>query len=904
MDNVKNQEVLTDNDAVEQFKSFMAGKGFYPDVVEITGDKPHRFSTNNNSTKKNGWYYLNDLGNRLYCGTVGDWADTSRKAVWKSRSDKSFSKDDHKRFKAKMQLIKQQAEQRDKDKHDSAAVVAKKNWKKASEKVEPDFPYLKAKKIKPYGARQVRKSLLIPRFNIDGELISTQTILASGEKRFQGGAKSSNAYHIMGNLEASEKAYICEGWATGCSIHEASGVPVVVAFTASNLPACVVDFKKKYPGKNFIIAADNDLETEEKNGKNPGLEKATMCAQLYGVEITLSPVNSDFNDLHVLRGLDAVKEALELQYTPDVQMPKDFRYRDGWIYHVTFDDKFIEKEVKVCSLFEVTALSRNSENVAWGKLLEFSDADNVWHKWPMPSEMLADNGTSVREQLLHMGLEIFPSPIAHRYLNEYIAECKPSKKVRCVDKLGWVGDYYVTMDKTYGSLRPQRIVYQGAMTNNIFKQSGTLQEWQDHVGRFCPGNTRFVFAVSIAFAGPLLEMTNSESGGFHFYGSSSTGKTTLANVSSSVCGNPDEFVRQWRQTDNALESTAMHHNDNLLVLDEIGQAASKVVSETSYMLANGQGKGRANRKGVARSISQWRLIYLSTGEITIEAKIREDSWQITGGQSVRVIDIPADTGSGMKTVENLNGFKDATEFVQTLNLSIRKYYGAPLLEYIGKLTNDKGLALRSVSHHMDLFIKDNAIAGADPQVQRVCKRFALIAGAGELATEYGITGWERGEATKGAKACFNAWLDARCGTGSKEAQNGINQVIKFLQMHGSSRFDDQTNEAKVINRAGYSTYEHRDVKCYDIFQQIFIDEVCRGQNYKIVLDELKSRGLLHTRGDRGMIWRRSYPGSNRTQGNFYRIDASIIGELYQEEEEAPIEDLNLEDQLPEFSFSM
>ena len=92
--------------------------------------------------------------------------------------------------------------------------------------------------------------------------------------------------------------------------------------------------------------------------------------------------------------------------------------------------------------------------------------------------------------------------------------------------------------------------------------------------------------------------------------------------------------------------TAATHCDNLLCLDEIGQASSRVVSEVAYMLANGQGKARANKDGNAKAIREWRLSFMSTGELTLADKIAEDGrGQVMAGQAVRVLDIPADGGT-------------------------------------------------------------------------------------------------------------------------------------------------------------------------------------------------------------------------------------------------------------------
>ena len=164
----------------------------------------------------------------------------------------------------------------------------------------------------------------------------------------------------------------------------------------------------------------------------------------------------------------------------------------------------------------------------------------------------------------------------------------------------------------------------------------------------CLGNPLLELAIAFAFTGLLLEPCGLEGGGLHFFGPSSCGKTTALKVAGSVCGGGGKYgyIRQWRATDNALEGTAATHCDNLLCLDEIGQASSRVVSEVAYMLANGQGKARANKDGNAKAIREWRLSFMSTGELTLADKIAEDGrGQVMAGQAVRVLDIPADGGT-------------------------------------------------------------------------------------------------------------------------------------------------------------------------------------------------------------------------------------------------------------------
>jgi len=98
-----------------------------------------------------------------------------------------------------------------------------------------------------------------------------------------------------------------------------------------------------------------------------------------------------------------------------------------------------------------------------------------------------------------------------------------------------------------------------------------MDEWRDTIGQLSSGNSRLMFAISTAFAPTLAKLVGEDSGGFHFRGASSSGKTTALKVAASVWGKPDVYCRLWRSTTNGLEGLAALHNDGLLILDELSQ---------------------------------------------------------------------------------------------------------------------------------------------------------------------------------------------------------------------------------------------------------------------------------------------------------------------------------------------
>ncbi len=372
----------------------------------------------------------------------------------------------------------------------------------------------------------------------------------------------------------------------------------------------------------------------------------------------------------------------------------------------------------------------------------------------------------------------------------------------------------------------ERIIYQSTTAEkHAYNLRGSLEEWQRQIGAPCIGNSRLTFAVSAAFAAPCLYLVGAESGGLHFVGPSSLGKTTAARVAGSACGGSDEplgFLRTWRATANGLEAVAALHCDCLLVLDEISEVTPREATACAYMLSNGSGKSRARRDGSARAPFTWRLLFLSTGEVTLADKVREDSRQrATAGQQVRVLDIPADTGK-FGLFEDLHGAANGQVFADRLRDASRQFYGTPIRAYLAELTARRAEVTDKLRAYMKRFLNECVPSGSHPQVRRAAARFALVAAAGELASALEVTGWPKDAAGEAAETCFTAYLGMRGHVGAVEVEAGIEQVRKFLQLHGAARFAGETGDADaqgrtVVSRAGFRLTDGS----FAIFKEVF-----------------------------------------------------------------------------------
>ena len=611
--------------------------------------------------------------------------------------------------------------------------------------------------------------------------------------------------------------------------------------------------------------------------------------QLYGAR-TIAKAIADCRETYSGRVERPVTPTKEKPKKSD--LPPGFSRQKGGIYYSVetknADGELVEEWVYLCTDFRSVAMTRDGDGEAWGLVLEIPDADGEVHEYVMPKDSLAGDGAEYRRELLSRGFDMASGRAARAKLHELLSRMRPQVRARCVSRCGWHERRFVLPDgSSYGEDHGERIVLQPAPREHPFRTAGNLTDWQNEIGRYAVGNSRLALAISCAPAAPLAHLLQVEGGGFHLFGRSSRGKTTTLQVAGSFCGGGGltGFVRSWRATDNALEAVAAAHSDNLLLLDEVGQAGAEAVGAVVYMLSNQVGKTRARRDGSGRKPQEWRITWLSSGETEISAKCQEKGQRHMAGQEVRAVDIE------LRDFEHLHGFASGKELADHLKRAAQRVYGAPLREFLAKLTASLDEAKEAGEKQVAAFIKRMVPAGADGQVSRVAARFGLVAAAGEISTAWGVLPWPKGEATKAAEMCFNDWLTTRGGTEPAEVRDGIAAVRSFVAAHGQSRFqlwgevanagDDPKqyiDSLKVLNRAGFRWKPASEGQPADylIFPDTFRQEVLRGLDVKAVCAVLEERGLL-VRGDRDH-WTVRYRIPQVGNSSFYHIRAEILDE--------------------------
>lgn len=285
------------HDTINQFRAAMRDASITPpELIEANGQL-HRFHVEGDKAgSRNGWYALHLDGRAA--GIFGNWKSGLR-STW--AADGKRMSDTEREALAKLieaARLKSQAERR--AVHEVRAIEARAEWDAAAP-ADPGHPYLVKKAVKPHNLRQRAGLLIAPLFDAFGLLWNVQRIAADGGKWFKPG-RAGGLFSSIGDFSNPVTILICEGWATGATLHEETGYPVLCAMNAGNLLPVAMAARSAWSGAEFVIAADNDRQTEG----NPGVTYATAAAKATGARLIVPEFpecvpGSDFNDLAMLR---------------------------------------------------------------------------------------------------------------------------------------------------------------------------------------------------------------------------------------------------------------------------------------------------------------------------------------------------------------------------------------------------------------------------------------------------------------------------------------------------------------------------------------------------------------------------------------------------------------------------
>ncbi len=343
----------------EGLRAAMQRAGLDSTGLIVADGKLHRFKASGDR-ERNSWYVLH-VGPPT-AGAFGCWK-RDIKEVW-CESNRQRSEAEWREVRHRWQDADYEQERRQSKAREVAVWILGRSTKGIA------HGYLAQKGVKAWGdVRHYRGALVVPLRDVNGELQSLQFIGTDGAKRFLSGGRIAGCFFalqahateskgvsvpliITQLMEAALRArgqsqeriskmtpaeahavlftrpddanksdgplVLCEGYATGASVHEAAGLAVVCVMHCANLLSVAQALRTKWPTREIVIAADNDAWTEG----NPGLAKATEAAQAIHAKLAVPKLGdggtkpTDFNDLHRLVGLEEVKRQIEAATEP------------------------------------------------------------------------------------------------------------------------------------------------------------------------------------------------------------------------------------------------------------------------------------------------------------------------------------------------------------------------------------------------------------------------------------------------------------------------------------------------------------------------------------------------------------------------------------------------------------
>jgi putative DNA primase/helicase len=383
-------------------------------------------------------------------------------------------------------------------------------------------------------------------------------------------------------------------------------------------------------------------------------------------------------------------------------------YKAGVYYHYLKEEKEAAAKVKkdpdgnvkiilvdlwICSVLRVLHIVRTDSGNEHGYLLEYvAHGETQPRRGVLLQALLLGRGDEAMKQLRDLGISVIRSNAEHvrDYLDgehlKFSNQKTPDDFWTSVKVIGWspVGERFVLPSEIIGC---QNGVWFSGKTNVAqYNKKGDFLRWLTMVAEPCEGNSYLILALSCAFAGPLLEPLNIPGLGIHYFGDSTTGKSTSLAVAASVWG-PAKFMMSWRTTINGLEIQAVSRSSTLIPVDESQQVDPKVLDASVYMLLNGTAKAAMNKDRSAREIEHWHACVLSSGERSIETHQTTAKIDHKVGQTVRIVDVPVVNGQhGL--FNDIHGATNGAEFADALREATGQNYGHAGPLFIEKLIDN------------------------------------------------------------------------------------------------------------------------------------------------------------------------------------------------------------------------
>ena len=440
--------------------------------------------------------------------------------------------------------------------------------------------------------------------------------------------------------------------------------------------------------------------------------------------------------------------------------------------------------VPMCGPLRVEALSRDSNGKNWSRRVRFLDRDGNLRRETISEADILDRPRSVCALLMSAGLAIEGNRIN---IIDLIRRWPVESRILSVSRPGWIEGAepaYLLPDGILLSAEPQRgEAVELVHARSAVPPAGSLDGWKETIGRLAIDNSALICAIAAVLGAPLLKYSGIDTVGINLHASTSTGKTTALTVAQSCIGPPQ--INRWNATNTALELICQQANDGMLLLDEFPAQPSPDIIEALYMIGNGTGRGRGNRRLTLERTARWQTVLLSTSEKPIERILADVRIQMPEGIGVRLIDIPARSWE-FGLFNTLHGHSSGHAFAEALQHAAKEHHGHVLSAFVERVIAQHVL----LQEAMPLMVSRlrNAMLAAiglfanakEGPVLRVLNGLALIAVAGELGARFGILPWPKGAATSALIEIAVIWHRAYAARPPSTAEAMAEHLTRYL----------------------------------------------------------------------------------------------------------------------------
>lgn len=207
------------------------------------------------------------------------------------------------------------------------------------------------------------------------------------------------------------------------------------------------------------------------------------------------------------------------------------------------------------------------------------------------------------------------------------------------------------------------------------------------------------------------------------------------------------------------------------------------LSYLSYSIGNEQGKMRSDKLGNLREYSRWKLPVLTTGEVSIEAKVQENGKGFCrAGQQVRIVSISDAICGEMGVFDNIHEFKSPQAFSEYLQSASKIFFGSPIQRmievYIGNMEDYDSILN---NWYID-FCRNVCPTECSPQLRRIVNKFAYAAGVGELAILFGVLPLKSNMVFDGIKDLCIRFIKHR-GIYDYEEKHTFESIHEFIELN-------------------------------------------------------------------------------------------------------------------------